>query len=61
MKRLFMGTKKTKMNSNDEKNIQIKAEFLFSFHLGNSYSHMQNFAADQCILPYQHCSYITKN
>lgn len=61
MKRLFMGTKKTKKNSSDEKKVQIKAEFLFSFHLGYNSSHMQNFAADECILPHQHCSYVTKN
>ena len=41
--------------------IQIKGEFLFSFHLGNNYSHMQNYAAQQFILPPQRCSYITKN
>lgn len=31
--------------------VQIKAEFLFSFHLGNNYSHMQNFAADEVYSP----------
>ena len=31
--------------------VQIKAEFLFSFHLGNNYAHMQNYAVQQFILP----------
>ena len=29
--------------------------------LGNNYSHMQNYAVQQFILPPQHCAYITKN